>query len=141
MKNVKIIVAALLVLCMTLGLCACGGKEEPEQTTEAKTTTEQTTEAQTTVEETTEDNGMVVYTVKVVDEAGNPIANVRLQLCMESCYPSRTGEDGVAKFTIPEGEYKASLTLPDGYDYTTEEQEFHFEDGSTDMTITLKAVA
>ncbi len=142
MKNVKNIVAALLVLCMALGLCACGSKEANEQTTALQTTgasetTQETTQAQ---EETTVDNGLTEYTVKVVDEGGNPIAGAKVQLCMENCYPGKTGEDGVAKFTIAEGDYKVSfMAMPEGYDYTTEEQEFHFEDGSYEMTITLKA--
>jgi len=84
----------------------------------------------------------VNYTVTVVDEAGNPIAGALVQLCNESCFPSATGDDGVAKFALDEANYKVSfLTLPAGYTYSGEEQEFYFEAGSVELTITLKPEA
>ena len=141
------IIAAILALVMVLCLCACGAQQTPE-TTEASVA--DTTAAPT--EEVTEDpngqvpevpDGMTVYTVKVVDEGGNPIANAMVQMCQgESCLPGATGEDGVATFTVNEAEYKVSfLALPAGYEYTTDETDFYFDGDATDMTITLKAVA
>jgi len=84
----------------------------------------------------------VNYTVTVVDEEGNPIVGALVQLCNESCFPSATGDDGVAKFALDEANYKVSfLTLPAGYTYSGEEQEFYFEAGSVELTITLKPEA
>ena len=47
----------------------------------------------------------------------------------------------VTYFNLPEDTYKVSfLALPAGFTYMDEAvQEFYFENGSTDLTITLKA--
>jgi len=142
----KRIFAMLLALCMVLCLCACGGEGEKETTGATQDTT--TAPVADTAEDPNNDepqvpDGMTVYTVKVVDEGGNPIAAAMVQMCQgESCLPNATGEDGVATFTVNEAEYKVSfLALPAGYAYTTEETEFYFDGDETDMTITLKAIA
>lgn len=139
MTMMKRFTAAALLLCMVLTLVACGSEpaateaptEAPVVATEAPV---QETEAPT---EATEFEG---YTVTVVDEEGNPIAGAMVQLCQETCFPGATNEDGVAAFALDEAEYKVSfLFLPTGYTYSTEAQEFYFESGSKDLTITLKA--
>lgn len=141
MKNIKNIAALLLVLCMALSLCACGGTETPATeapATEAPVVTEAPTEA---VEETeAADTGLTTYSVAVVDEEGNGIAGAMVQICQDTCYPGITNEAGVAQFNVAEANYKVSfLALPAGYTYSTEEQEFYFESNSTEITITLKA--
>lgn len=142
MKNIKNLIAIALMLCMVLGLCACGGEEA--ESTEAPTeviVTEAPTEAQEETEAALAE-GMAEYTVTVVDEGGNPVAGAMVQICQDTCYPSVTDENGVAKYTVAEADYKVSfLTLPAGYEYVDETQEFYFEAGSTEITITLKAVA
>ena len=132
MKRVVLIV---LTLCLILGLAACGdGSADSQQTTAA---TQGTTES---VPETTEDDGKVTYTVKVVDEGGQAIANAAVQLCKESCLPGATDEDGVATFNVVEDDYKVSfMIMPEGY--AADAEAFYFEDGSYEMTITLKAIA
>jgi len=63
-----------------------------------------------------------------------------VQLCKDACVPAVTDAEGVARFALPEDTYKVSfLALPAGFAYVDEVQEFYFEDGSMDMTITLKA--
>lgn len=126
----------LLALIMVLGLCACGGNAE---STTVASTTGATTAA--TTEATTEpDDGKVTYTIKVTDEAGNPISGAMVQICLDNCYPGATGADGVAIFNVVEADYKVSfLSLPAGYTYADETMEFYFADGSYDMTIALKA--
>ena len=81
------------------------------------------------------------YKVTVVDESGNPVKGVMVQICKDSCIPARTGENGVAEFTVAEDEgYKVSFSvIPEGYESASEETEFYFEDGSFEMTLTLKA--
>ena len=140
----KKLLVSLLAICTVTVFCACGGSNDNSaQTPDTQVQVEDTQiivpETQEVATEVVED-GKVNYTVAVVDEAGNPIVGALVQLCNESCFPSATGEDGVAKFSLPDADYKVSfLTLPAGYTYSGEEQEFYFEDGAVDITITLKA--
>lgn len=137
MKNLKNILALALVVVMALSLCACGetagnGNESTAATTTAST--QQTTEA-------TEDDGKITYTVTVVDEGGNPVSGAMVQLCDDKgCNPKITDENGVATYDLVESEYHAIFSqTPEGYAEDT--TEYYFEDGSYELTITLKAVA
>lgn len=135
MKNVKNILALLLVLCMAMSLVACGGgQEQPEETTTAPV--ESTAEPVENV-----DDGKAEYKVTVLDESGNPVANAMVQICKDACLPGMTNAEGVATFNVAEDEgYKVSfMTMPEGY--TADAEEFYFEAGATEMTITLKAAA
>lgn len=140
MKQISLLA---LALCLALSLCACGGSEAPA--TEAPATEAPVTEAPATEAPETEANlaeGMTVYTIKVVDEGGNPIAGAMVQMCKDSCIPGMTDAEGVATFTMAEDDYKVSfLTMPAGFELVDETTEFYFESGSTEMTLTLKAVA
>lgn len=132
--NIKRVVVFVLTLCLMLSLCACtqGGAD-------VKETTGNTTEA---IQDTTEtvDDGKVTYSVTVVDEGGNPVVGAAVQICKDSCLPGMTNEEGVAKFNVVEDDYKVSfMAMPEGYE--AEAEEFYFEDGSYELTITLKAVA
>jgi hypothetical protein len=143
--NMKKISLLALVLCLMLSLCACGGSEAPAATeapaTEAPATEAPVTEAAPETEATLAE-GMAVYTITVVDEGGNPIAGAMVQMCKDSCIPGMTNAEGVASFTMAEDAYKVSfLTMPAGYELVDETTEFYFESGSTEMTLTLKAVA
>ncbi len=137
MKN---IFAVLLLLTLVLSLCACGGQKQDPETTTAP---EITTEPETTAEDV--DDGMVDYKVTVVDEGGNPVPNIMLQLCKDTCMPAMADANGVAVFhCVEDPEYHVSVMegmMPEGYDYTTEETEFYFAEGEKEMTIVLKAVA
>ena len=132
--NVKRFAIFALTLCLIFGLCACGDTAagEKETTGETAETTQETTEAI--------DDGKVTYTVTVVDEGGNPVANAGVQLCKDTCLPGMTNENGVAQFNVVEDDYKVSfMAMPAGY--AADAEEFYFENGSFDLTITLKAVA
>lgn len=132
----KKMLCLMLAVLMTLALCACGGEEAPQ--TEA---TQAATEAPTVAAETeAADDGKVTYTIHVEDENGAPLAGVMVQICKDTCLPGMTDAEGNAVFTVAEDDYKVSfLSLPAGYDYTTEETEFYFESGATEITLTLKA--
>lgn len=136
MKN---IFAVLLLLALVLSPCACGGQTGTETTTAPETTTE----PETTVEDV--DDGMVDYKVTVVDEGGNPVGNIMLQLCDETCMPGMADANGVATFHCAENpNYHVTVMdgmMPEGYEYATEETEFYFADGKLEMTIVLKAIA
>ena len=120
------------VLILVLMLCACGSEETPETTAAPM----ETTAAPTTVPV---DDGKVEYVIHVVDESGAPISGAMVQICLDACYPGMTDANGQAKFSVLEDDYKVSfLSLPAGYTYSGDAQEFYFEDGF-ELTITLKA--
>lgn len=141
MKTMKIMGIIAVLLCMMLSLCACGSSEPAP--TQAPETEAPVVETEAPVEtEATLAEGMAVYTVKVVDEGGNPVASAMVQICKDSCVPGMTDAEGVATFTVAEDDYKASmLTMPAGYEYAEEVEEYYFEDGAYEVTIILKAVA
>lgn len=137
----KKIIAMMMVLAMALSLCACGGAK-PAETEAAPTPVE--TEAAAVVTEAPETEAPAEeqggYAVTVLDESGAPIAGAMVQLCKDACIPSFTDAEGVARFALPEDTYKVSFVmLPEGYTYVDDVQEFYFEAGSMEMTITLKA--
>ena len=132
LRNIFVLV---LALCMVFALCACSiNVEEGKQTTAAtENKVQETTEA-------TENDGKVTYTVKVVDEGGNPIAGAMVQLCLEACVPAITNAEGVATYKLAEENYKVSfVAMPEGY--TADATEYYFAAGSYELTITLKTVA
>ena len=142
MKNLKILCVAALLLCMMMTMCACGGSSEaaPTQAAPTEAPVQEVTEAPVETEPTLAE-GMAVYTVKVVDEGGNPIAGAMVQMCKDSCVPGVTDAQGVASFTLAEDDYKASmLTMPAGFEYAEETDAYYFENGY-ELTIVLKAVA
>lgn len=145
--KIKSILMIVLALCLTVCLCACGN-DTPADNDTSKTsqnagngTTTTTTQAVTTTTTTTVADGKVTYTVTVTDEAGNPVSGAFVQLCLEACVPCMTNAEGVATYpNMEEADYKVSfINVPEGY--SVDNNEFHFEDGSYEMTIVLKAVA
>lgn len=108
----------LLMVAVAVSLIACGSEKKPEGERMDVNTD---------------------YIVTVLDEAGNPVPGAMLQLCKEICAPGVTSEDGVARFQLPKDDYKVTfLSLPAGYAYADEVQEFSFEKGSLELRITLK---
>lgn len=146
--KMKRMLVLVLALCMVLGLCACGGQKAEETPAAPETPVVETPVVppvqEPEKEEEPEEPAGVTYTVYVQDEGGNPIAGAMVQVCQgEICLmPTATDDTGAAVFTVAEeAEYEAKfLMLPAGYDYTTEEQVFHFKNGY-ELTIVLKALA
>lgn len=133
--DIKRILILALTVCLALGLCACGENAGNSKENTGASTAETTLETTETV-----DDGKVTYTVTVVDENGDPVANAAVQICKDSCLPGMTNEEGVAVFKVVEDEYKVSfMAMPEGFE--AEAEEFYFEDGAYELTITLKAVA
>ena len=136
MNHLKRLLAAALAFCMVLCLCACGNTE-PTPATEPATdpvVTDPVTEPA--------DDGKVTYKVTVQDEGGNPVSGALVQLCLDACVPAMTNDKGVAEWNVEEADYKVSFAvMPVGYDYATDTQEFYFDDGSYEMTLTLQLAA
>ena len=138
MKALKYISVCLLIFCLLCGLCACGGTEEGVSGgNDNSVATDVSEESQ--VESTPVEDDRLTYRVKVVDEQSNPVPGVMVQMCLDTCFPSLTGEDGVATFVMDEADYKVSFaSIPEGY--TADGEEFYFEDDSTEMTICLTTI-
>lgn len=143
--KMKSILLVMLAMCLMVCLCACGGNPD-EGSTQTTTTTNAPTVTTTTkvatMATTTVAEDKFTYTVKVVDEAGNAISGVPVQLCLVSCLPTMTNAEGVATWNnMDEADYKASFWQPLPAGYASDAEEFYFEDGSYEMTIVLKTVA
>ena len=142
MKLYKKILALALALMLVLCLCACNQPaQNPDNTDPTGSTESNPTEGNS---EPTIPEGMVQYKVKVVDESGNPIVGVMVQVCTdESCLmPVKTDDAGVATFApAAEGEYHANFlpTIPEGYE--ADEEVFYFVDGETELTIVLRTAS
>lgn len=134
----KKIIAALLAVCMMVCLCACNGGgnggvvPQPETTT---TTTEATTTTTTAAAIPTPGEGQVLYSVKVVNSKGEPVANEYVQMCLETCVFQPTNAEGIAYFTCAEADYKVTVMSDPAA------TEYHFESGSHEMTITYDPAA
>ncbi len=136
--KIKSMLLLILAFAMVFTLCACGGNEATGSNDSTQTSgTEASTQAST---DATEDSSKVTYTVTVLDEGGNPVVGAFVQLCLDACIPSATNAEGVATYNVEEADYKVSfVSMPEGY--SSDATEFYFENGSHEMTITLKAVA
>lgn len=137
MRNCKLLIVLIIVLGVMM-MFGCGSENNPTATS-TPSANEPTPEASPTIAPTEEPltDG---YKVTVVDETGKGLENVFVQLCKDTCVPSKTDSKGVATFNLPEDEYKvAILQMPEGYTYSGDETEFYFESGSKEMTIVLKA--
>lgn len=141
MKNIKILLSLLLVLCMAFCLCACGGEKEntenaPKDSESVKDTAEDSESESDTVEV------LPAFNVKVIDAAGNPVKGVMIQVCKDVCVPAMSGDDGVAVFNnmeITDGYKLSVLSMPEGYEYTGE-AEVYLESGITEYTVTINEV-
>ena len=143
MKLTKII-SLLIVLCLAVCLCACGGDVESSSAAESSSASDSSLDASSDAssEASSEVSEAAAFTVTVVDTEGNPVSGVMVQICKESCFPAKSDENGLAKFSveITDG-YKLSVTAcPAGYVYNGE-AEVYLEDGATEYTVTLDAVA
>ncbi len=137
MKNLKKVLAVLLALAMLFCFCACGGNDDGKTTTTSTTTT--TENNQTENDTAVENKG---FTVTVVDENGNAVSGVMVQLCKDACVPAKTDDNGKATFSIEvTNGYKLSvMSCPEGYEYKGE-AEIYLEDGATEYTLEVEAVA
>ena len=159
MNNMKRLIAVMLVLTMALCLVACGAQgNDPTTAKKPDPTTKPATQPTTTTPTAAPTDPAPSHTVKVVDQDGNPVAGIAVQLCDNgSCFdPQVTNEEGIASFFMPgiEGA-KARIyalmsdpTHPYGRtDYTIDVMDGMDEEGymkfneNTEITLTMTKVA
>lgn len=140
MKLTRKLSAALLALLVALSLCACGGNSET--TNDEPDTTESSVAQDSSENESSQEEETSTFEVKVVDDMGNPVEGVMLQICKDSCIPAKTDANGVATFNleITDGYKLSVLSCPTGYEYRGE-AEVYLEDGSTEYTVELSEAA
>ena len=134
----KLILILCVLLCLSFALCAC--TEAPEDNNGESTGASTGTSTSTEESSLPPDDGKVTYTVHVVDENGKPVTGGMIQFCLNACMPCMLDANGIASMKLEEADYKVSFTMmPAGYALAGDKTEFYFEDGSYEMTITLKA--
>lgn len=87
------------------------------------------------------DDGKVTYTVTVVDGSDNtPIEGIIIQFCDdENCkLPLVTDDEGKAIAEYEESNYHITITEAEGYAY---DAEYYFEDGETEITISIDPIS
>lgn len=132
----KRLISVVLLLALAVSLCACGSKAPSEPSTQPSSVP--TAPSESAPSEPTLPEGTKVYTVKVVDGDGKPVAGVVVQWCLDTCFPGVTNAEGEAKYTAPEADYHVSLnSVPAGF--AADATEYSYEAGSYELTITLKA--
>ena len=155
----KLFASICAILSILLILCACDtSSADKDNGTEAGTVAETQGAAPETTPDTkpadtepsteypTENDpepetepGIVVitYTVTLLNEAGEPIANAGIQFCQgDYCMPGFTDANGVATFTALEADYTVTILAAEGYNI---DGSYTFPEGSTSLTITLTA--
>ena len=160
MKKFLALFIAVIMLCgMMATICSCTGNQgdNGSATTEAPASSEipaattgtpagDSNPPETTNAPTSE---KTVYTIKVQDAAGNPVAGVIVKLCEgDVCRkPGMTAEDGTYAYSfIPNGEpLKAMIEVADqqedafknAYDFSSDY--VYLEEGATEVILTVTA--
>lgn len=75
--------------------------------------------------------GMASYTIKCVDQDGNPVTGTMINVCTdETCTPMPVDENGVLEFTLPAYPYVLHvLIVPEGYEFDKTVEEIAPEAG------------
>ena len=139
MKLTVRFLAAILSLMLVFSLCACGGNST---TTENNDDVSSSETQDSNSDDSSKEEETAGFKVKVIDDKGNPVQGVMVQVCKDTCLPAMTDANGIATFNIEiTSEHKLSLMdYPDSLEYTGE-AEIYLEDGMTEYTITLNGVA
>ena len=129
----KKLIALMLALCMVFCFCACGS-----DTTEDTDKTSKPVESQDDVVSQEEETAK--FTVTVVDQNGDPVPKVMVQLCTDVCKPMLADANGVATFNEEiTDEHKISLSIcPEGYETEYVGTNYiYLEDGITEYTFEI----
>lgn len=136
-----------VLLCALVLFCACGTEGSTTETGSSEVTTtapdpatDPETNEETDPETDTVADSKVTYTITVVDQDGNAVAGVEVQMCDVNgicLLPVVTNENGIATFEQDEAVYYVTIpSCPEGY--TADSTVKHnFDEGSTEMTVTI----
>lgn len=141
MKKITYLLLSLIIILSAMSFGACGEKDSEDTKTETTASSDEasTPSKEKETETITVDTSKITYKVTVVDDAGNAIAGAMVQCCKDACVPGITNDNGVAEFVLEEDDYDVKfITVPEGYEYSSEQEVFNFEEGQTELTITLK---
>lgn len=140
----KKLLLCLLAMAMVLAMASCGETEttSSESVAQGESSLSDSTSslASDAVSETSsQQEAEITFTVTAVDQNGDPVANVFVQLCNDStCTPQMTNEQGIAAYTleITDGCKLSVLSAPAGYTYEGE-KDIYLEAGASRLTVTL----
>jgi hypothetical protein len=122
--KMKKIIAMLLVLAMTLCLFACNNdKKNPDNTENGGETVDE----------------KVLYTVRVMDDKGNPVDDVVVNITPKGSSPTPfPSKDGKVEYKTAKEITATVTTLPAGYEYDKLNQAQSFDENGM-LTVVLKA--
>lgn len=140
--TIKTIITVCLIIGLMLTVCACDSttdKNDDDNTqtnTPADTASETTSVAESKTVATETEIIESGYKVTVVDENGNALGGVFLQICCGELCLAPYWTDASGKLVLDQdlSDYTVKAYL-DGY--TAEESEYAFEDDSTSLTIVM----
>ena len=123
MKNMKRLIAVMMVLAIALCVVACAQPQDNGSKPATSTTTKPSGTTTQPSGSSSQNDPEPTHFVKVVDQDGNPVSGVIVSLCDDFvCYaPVSTGEDGIAVF-YEEGltGAKARVISAEGYSFSDE---------------------
>ena len=155
MKNMKKLLSILVlcvIVCVALVVTSCGGGGndggQSQTNTNTNTQTNTSTNTETSTDTDTDEAEEVYYYVYVVDQAGNPIEGVEVQICKGGlCLrPQITDANGRARFVYGQkDEFSAQInSVPDGCispnpsDSEADKVKFPFPTDSTTVKIEIE---
>ena len=139
MKRFLLILSIMmLVLCLGVCLVACGGggDENPPAGTGTGTATGETNGGNT--------DTSITYTVTVVDQLGNPIEGVNLQVChgegAGSCLRAGvTDANGIKTYSVKEALVSPRVLINSAPENSVYSSEYiYFDEGKTEITVTVE---
>ena len=131
----KKLLALLMALCMVFALCACGNDSNTNTNIEQNKTS--------STEDTSSEETTTKFEVTVVDQNGDAVSGVMVQVCKDTCLPAMTDSNGVATFSLEiTDESKLSvMSCPEGYESeNTGDNYIYLEDDMTEYTLTITKV-
>lgn len=127
----KKLLAIVLVFGLLFCLCACGADKKDSDN---DTKTQQSSQTETSSEETA-----ATFEVTVVDQNGDAVPGVMVQVCKDTCLPALTNSKGVASFNleITDGYKLSVMSCPASYD-AEKVGEIYLDAGITEYTLEIK---